>query len=81
LRKGKDMTRFISRILDTIAGWFKPKPKIKVSHRKTETDLEYNKRKKDEQAEVDRILEKIAKAGYDSLTKDEKETLFRQSQK
>ena len=80
-RKGKDMTKFISRLLDAIAGWFKPKPRIKVSHRKTKDDLEYNKRKKDEQAEVDRILDKIAKAGYDSLTKQEKETLFKQSQK
>jgi len=81
LRKGKDMTKFVSRLLDTVAGWFKPKPRIKVSHRKSETDMEYNRRKKDEQAEVDRILEKIAKAGYDSLTNDEKETLFKQSQK
>ena len=81
LRKGKDMTKFISRLLDTIAGWFKHKPKIKVSHRKSENDLDYNRRKKDEQAEVDRILDKIARAGYDSLTKDEKETLFKQSQK
>ncbi|MBL7112326.1 MAG: rhomboid family intramembrane serine protease [Bacteroidales bacterium] len=81
LRQGKDMTKFISRLLDTIAGWFKPKPRIKVSHRNAETDLDYNRRRKDEQAEVDRILDKIAKAGYDSLTKDEKETLFKQSQK
>ena len=81
LRQGKDMTKFLNRILTTIAGWFKPKPKIKVSHRNAENDLDYNRRKKNEQAEVDRILDKIAKAGYDSLTKDEKETLFRQSQK
>ena len=81
LRKGKDMTRFISRLLDTIAGWFKPRSRIKVSHRKAETDMDYNKRKKDEQAEIDRILEKIARAGYDSLTKQEKEILFKQSQK
>ena len=80
-RKGRDMTKSFSRLMDTIAGWFKPKSRIKVSHRKVETDMDYNKRKKDEQAEIDRILEKIARAGYDSLTKAEKETLFKQSQK
>lgn len=33
------------------------------------------------QAEIDRILDKIRKSGYDSLTKDEKQTLFDQSKK
>lgn len=33
------------------------------------------------QEEIDRILEKISQTGYDSLTKEEKETLFKQSKK
>lgn len=41
-----------------------------------ETDWEYNARKKQEQDEVDRILDKIRKSGYDSLTADEKQKLF-----
>ncbi len=41
-----------------------------------ETDWEYNARKKAEQEEVDRILDKIRKSGYDSLTKEEKKKLF-----
>lgn len=45
------------------------------SYRK-ETDWEYNSRKKAEQEEVDRILDKIRKSGYDSLTKEEKQKLF-----
>ena len=32
--------------------------------------------KKQQQEEVDRILDKIRKSGYDSLTKDEKQKLF-----
>ncbi|MGM9705317.1 MAG: rhomboid family intramembrane serine protease [Prevotella sp.] len=39
-------------------------------------DWDYNAKKKQQQAEVDRILDKIRRNGYDSLTKDEKQTLF-----
>lgn len=41
-----------------------------------ESDWDYDARKKKEQEEVDRILDKIRKNGYDSLTKDEKQKLF-----
>ena len=78
-RKGRDMTRGLSRFLDAIIGLFKPKPKVTVTHRRSETDYDYNIRKKEEQVEIDRILDKIAKSGYDSLTKQEKDILFRQS--
>lgn len=44
-----------------------------------ESDWDYNARKRREQAEIDRILDKIRKSGYDSLTKEEKQTLFDQS--
>lgn len=42
-------------------------------------DWQYNARKKATQEEIDRILDKIRKNGYDSLTKEEKQTLFDQS--
>ena len=80
-RSGKDMTKGISRLLDRIFGLFKPRPKVRVTHRRFETDMDYKARKKDEQAEIDRILDKIAKSGYDSLSSKEKEILFRQSKK
>lgn len=41
-----------------------------------ETDEQYNERRRSRQAEVDIILDKIRKSGYDSLTKDEKKRLF-----
>lgn len=41
-----------------------------------ESDWEYNARKKADQDEIDRILDKIRKSGYDSLTKEEKKKLF-----
>jgi len=46
-----------------------------------EKDEEYNARKKKEQKEIDKILEKIKKSGYDSLSADEKRKLFDQSRK
>ncbi|MBQ9706083.1 MAG: rhomboid family intramembrane serine protease, partial [Paludibacteraceae bacterium] len=43
---------------------------------KRESDMEYNARKKQKQEEIDAILDKIRKSGYDSLTKEEKQKLF-----
>ena len=40
------------------------------------SDWDYNAHKKQQQEEVDRILDKIRKSGYDSLTKDEKQKIF-----
>jgi len=44
-------------------------------------DWDYNARKQQEQAEIDHILDKIRKSGYDSLTSEEKRKLFDQSKK
>ena len=43
-----------------------------------EADMEYNARKRQNQEEIDAILDKIRKSGYDSLTKEEKQKLFDQ---
>jgi len=42
-------------------------------------DMAYNARKRERQEEVDQILDKIRKSGYDSLTKEEKQRLFEAS--
>lgn len=67
---------------------FKRKPRIKVKYKKKDnhqqrpkTDEQYNAERAMEQEEVDRILEKIAKNGYASLSEKEKEYLFKQSKK
>jgi hypothetical protein len=44
-------------------------------------DITYNEKKKSNQEEIDRILDKISKAGYESLSKAEKEMLFKSSKK
>lgn len=51
------------------------------SYGKHGSDWDYNSRKKSQQEEVDRILDKIRKSGYESLTREEKQTLFDQSGK
>lgn len=76
-RKGKDITSGFDRLMDGFATMFRKKEKMKVSYRRPTSDFEYNKQKADEQKELDAILDKISKGGYDSLTKSEKETLFK----
>ncbi|MBS2096678.1 rhomboid family protein [Carboxylicivirga linearis] len=81
LGQGKDVTIRFNRVMDSIATAFSKKSKMKVTHRRPLTDMEYNQRKNTKQHEVDRILEKIKSSGYDSLTATEKKTLFDASKK
>jgi membrane associated rhomboid family serine protease len=62
---------------------FKSKPKMKVEKggRTAKTDEQFNAEKKLKQDEINKILDKISKSGYDSLSKAEKEFLFSQSNK
>lgn len=54
-----------------------PKPNMHAERGGSkEADMEYNARKKAKQEEIDAILDKIRKSGYDSLTKEEKQKLF-----
>ena len=39
-------------------------------------DYEFNARKKEQNDEIDRILDKIRKSGYNQLTDEEKKRLF-----
>ncbi|MBX7182375.1 MAG: rhomboid family intramembrane serine protease [Bacteroidia bacterium] len=60
---------------------FTSKPKMKVSHRRPMTDEEYNERKISSQKEIDAILDKISRSGYDSLSTKEKDILHKASHK
>jgi membrane associated rhomboid family serine protease len=79
LRRGTDISGWVGRITDGFTGLFKRKPKMKVSYKRAESDYDYNARKHNEQKEIDAILDKIAKSGYNGLSEDEKRTLFRNS--
>ena len=61
----------------------KPKMKVKKGGAagRPKTDEEFIAEAKERQDAIDRILDKISKSGYESLTKKEKEFLFNQSKK
>lgn len=44
-------------------------------------DYEYNSRKREHADEIDRILDKVRRGGYQSLTESEKQTLFDESKR
>jgi membrane associated rhomboid family serine protease len=81
LRHGRDIGKGFNRIIDFFVTAFKPRKKLKVTHKKVANEYEYNKIKTEHQKRINNILDKISKGGYESLTKEEKETLFNESQK
>ncbi|NOW96553.1 rhomboid family intramembrane serine protease [Mucilaginibacter sp. SG564] len=68
LQKGHDWIGSIGNI-------FKARPKLKVAAK----NFNKNSTESPRQEDIDRILDKISQSGYDSLTKQEKEILFRAS--
>lgn len=88
-RKGKDITAWVNTATAFVKAifTFKKKSRMKVKYKKSNQQqrsvsrYEYNSRKKEEQEQVDAILDKISRSGYDSLTKAEKDFLFRASGK
>ncbi len=76
--------KFITTIKIKITDRFTSTKLRKVQGRKPvakQKDAEYNETKKMSQEQIDAILDKISRSGYDSLTKLEKEFLFKQSSK
>ena len=82
-KKGIDMSKAINHFFDWLSGLFKagPKSKMKVAFKRKVSDEDYNYSKKMEQDIIDKILDKISKSGYDSLSKTEKDILFKASGK
>ena len=77
LRRGIDLGKWMTQLFEGIKKGFAPKPKVKVSYRKPTDDIEYNRIKNQNKIRMNEILDKISKSGYDSLSKEEKEILFR----
>lgn len=80
-KKGRDLSTGINRFFDWIGGFLKisSKSKLKVAHKRHVSDDEYNYNKKVSQQQIDAILDKISKSGYESLSKSEREILFKAS--
>ena len=81
LNKGRDVTAWINRAADGIASLFrrkprKPKMKVHYGNGSRQQDYDYNARKKAQSDEIDRILDKLRKTGYEGLSDEEKKSLF-----
>ncbi len=82
LLNGKDIGEGFSRFMDSIANLFKKKEKkapLKTVYRKTKAKEKSKKEygKEAHQRKIDAILDKISKSGYESLSKAEKDFLFK----
>ncbi|MFN3916304.1 MAG: rhomboid family intramembrane serine protease [Flavobacteriales bacterium] len=88
LKRGQDIGEWFNILIDRFTGLFRKNKKLKVKYKKTpysstppRDEYKYNEHKKAEQARIDEILDKISAKGYDSLTKEEKEFLFKAGKK
>jgi len=79
LQKGNDLAKGFNKIADFISGIFKPKPKMKVAYKNPAAKKGYSPRNEPDQETIDKILDKISRSGYPSLSKEEKEILFKAS--
>jgi len=80
LKSGTDLSKGISVIIDFFVNLFKPKKAtpFKKVHKNPQPQQRPAAKTKDlTQKQIDDILDKISKSGYDSLTKDEKDFLFK----
>ena len=87
LGKGNNIAGGFEKMMDWFGSLFSGSPKrekrsnLKTVHRSkpsgtTTTGTSRVRNKREEQARIDAILDKISKSGYDSLTKQEKDYLF-----
>lgn len=83
LEKGNDIGAWFNAIGDAFVNMFKPKSggKLKTVHKKKRRSPREKSEPKTTQRKIDDILDKIGKSGYESLTKEEKEFLFRAGKK
>jgi membrane associated rhomboid family serine protease len=82
LLAGRDIGEGFSKLLDGVGNMFKrreKKPPLKTVYRKRQTQtrqkVDYDKESR--QRKIDNILDKIGKSGYESLSKEEKDFLFK----
>jgi len=78
---GRNITGRFDRMIDMLFSWSKSRRKLKIKYNYPNPDYQYNKGKVNQQEEINRVLDKIGKSGYDSLTFDEREMLFKMGRK
>jgi membrane associated rhomboid family serine protease len=77
LQKGYDITSWLEKFFNWVNTIGKPRPSLKTHYVNERSKRPH--RSDVEQEEIDRILDKISKSGYDSLSAAEKEVLFKAS--
>ena len=83
LQSGTDLSRIVTNVVNFFVNLFQPKKatpfkKVHVNPRKAPVDVKSKIVVKDKtQQQIDEILDKISQSGYDSLTAEEKEFLFK----
>jgi membrane associated rhomboid family serine protease len=92
LQNGTDLGRPIYWVMEGWSNMLRPKPAVKVSYRQRSSasaqtspyataGAQPSSLSTPDQDEVDTILDKISRSGYESLTREEKQKLFRASQR
>ncbi|KOS07907.1 transmembrane rhomboid family protein [Flavobacterium akiainvivens] len=81
LKQGTDLSKGVSAVIDFFVNLFKPRKStpFKKVHKNPQPQQRAStvKPKDMTQKQIDEILDKISKSGYDSLTKEEKDFLFK----
>jgi hypothetical protein len=79
IKNGTDITKTFSAFMDYVVNVFlgSKKTTFKKVHKNTTYTTPKQSPKDKSQQQIDAILDKISKSGYDSLTKEEKEFLFK----
>ena len=82
LKSGTNISNGAEHFFDGLFNWSKKGKRLKVKYNAgSYREYGYNRTKKAQQEEINRILDKISSTGYDALTLEEKEMLFRMSGK
>lgn len=85
LKKGRDLTSKFNKAVYSFKSPFQSRKKMRITYRSSKTqqmtDWEYNKKRRIEKENINVILDKISKSGYDSLSTKEKEILFKMGNK
>ncbi|PKV50116.1 membrane associated rhomboid family serine protease [Aquimarina sp. MAR_2010_214] len=84
LKKGNDIGSWFEKLMGGLSTMFSPKKKSPLktvhkskTHKRTSKKTATSSVKTPNQKQIDAILDKISKSGYDSLTKEEKDFLFK----
>ena len=81
IKNGNNFSIKMHKLKKVILNVFSKKNNKKKLHKRAKSDHEFNSERANNQKDVDKILEKIANSGYESLTNQEKDMLFRASKK